>query len=135
MEHVDSVAEFSHTHYSRDDDLISLQVEPHRSVAVSLVCSIVTISLSCRSLRSDVKLQVTSSHSAVMCVTCCGAALQELSRKYMRCSSRVTVYHLKRFLLQKLSVPPLYDVCMSCTLLSHDCTVLSCDLAAGPVLW
>ena len=28
----------------------------------------------------------------------------------MRCSSRVTVYHLKRFLLGKLSVPPLYDV-------------------------
>ena len=30
----------------------------------------------------------------------------------MRCSSRVTVYHLKRFLLQKLCVPALYDVCM-----------------------
>ena len=36
--------------------------------------------------------------------------LQELSRKYMRCSSRVTVHHLKRFLLQKLGVPPHYDV-------------------------
>lgn len=31
----------------------------------------------------------------------------------MRCSSRVTVYHLKRFLLGKLSVPPLYDVSCS----------------------
>ena len=28
----------------------------------------------------------------------------------MRCSSRVTVYRLKRLLLGKLSVPPLYDV-------------------------
>ena len=35
---------------------------------------------------------------------------QDLSRKYMRCSSRVTVYHLKRFLLQKLCIPALYDV-------------------------
>lgn len=32
----------------------------------------------------------------------------------MRCSSRVTVQHLKRFLLQKLRVPALYDV--SCVL-------------------
>lgn len=28
----------------------------------------------------------------------------------MRCSSRVTIYHLKRFLLQKLCIPALYDV-------------------------
>ena len=32
MDPVDSVAEFSLTHYIQDDDLISLQVEPHRSV-------------------------------------------------------------------------------------------------------
>ena len=30
LDPVDSAAEFSHTHFSRDDDLISLQVEPHR---------------------------------------------------------------------------------------------------------
>ena len=27
---IDTATEFSHSHYSRDDDLISLQIEPHR---------------------------------------------------------------------------------------------------------
>lgn len=74
---MDSATEFSHTHYSRDDDLISLQIEPHSSVS------------------EDIKLQ-------------------ELSRKYIRCSSRVTVFHLKKFLLGKLAVPPLYDLDLLC---------------------
>ena len=40
----------------------------------------------------------------------------------MRCSSRVTVYHLKRFLLGKLSVPPLYDVsCYGICKENNDC--------------
>lgn len=80
MDPVDSGAEFSHTHFSRDDDLLSLQIDPHSSVEES----------------SGKEL------------------LQELFRKYMRCSSRVTVYHLKRFLLQKLCVPALYDLDLLC---------------------
>ena len=45
----------------------------------------------------------------------------------MRCSSRVTVYHLKRFLLGKLSVPPLYDVSYSvvCSKVYNDMRVFS----------
>ncbi|KAL5481327.1 hypothetical protein EMCRGX_G021464 [Ephydatia muelleri] len=78
MDPVDKGVEFSQTHFSRDDDLVSLQVEPHRSVAEEAV------------------------------------QLQELTRKYMRCSSRVTVHHLKRFLLQKLGVPPHYDLDLLC---------------------
>ncbi len=34
---INSAAEFSHTHYTRDDDLISLQIEPHRLVFYSLL--------------------------------------------------------------------------------------------------
>ena len=30
MDPSDSAVEFSQTHFSRDDDLISLQIEPHR---------------------------------------------------------------------------------------------------------
>ncbi|XP_064390903.1 polycomb group RING finger protein 1-like [Halichondria panicea] len=74
---LDSATEFSHTHFSRDDDLISLKFEPDSSV-------------------TDKDM------------------LQDLSRKFMRCSSRVTVYHLKRFLLQKLCVPALYDLDLVC---------------------
>ena len=32
MDPSDSAVEFSQTHFSRDDDLISLQIEPHRYV-------------------------------------------------------------------------------------------------------
>ena len=41
----------------------------------------------------------------------------------MRCSSRVTVYHIKRFLLQKLCVPALYDVSHTLSSLI-DCTII-----------
>ena len=36
--------------------------------------------------------------------------LQPLIRKYMRCSTRVTIYHLKKFLARKLEVPPTHEV-------------------------
>ena len=32
MDPSDSAVEFSQTHFSRDDDLISLQIEPHRYI-------------------------------------------------------------------------------------------------------
>ena len=33
LDPIDLSTEFSHSHYCRDDDLISLQIEPHRCVA------------------------------------------------------------------------------------------------------
>ena len=53
---------------------------------------------------------------------------QDLSRKYMRCSSRVTVYHLKRFLLQKLCIPALYDVSPNKLDESHFLNLHTCTL-------
>ena len=35
MDSSDSAVEFSQTHFSRDDDLISLQIEPHRYIIIS----------------------------------------------------------------------------------------------------
>ena len=36
---INTSAEFSHTHYARDDDLISLQIEPHRLVFLVTIVS------------------------------------------------------------------------------------------------
>lgn len=77
MDPLEGANEFSQTHFSRDSDLISLEVRPHSSIT-----------------END--------------------KVQDISRKFMRCSSRVTVYHLKRFLLQKLCVPALYDLDVLC---------------------
>ncbi|XP_019851698.1 PREDICTED: polycomb group RING finger protein 1-like [Amphimedon queenslandica] len=77
-DHIGAATEFSLSHYSRDDDLISLQIESHSS-------------------NSQYELN-----------------LQDLSRKYYRCSSRVTVFHLKKFILGKIVVPPLYDIDLLC---------------------
>lgn len=79
MDPVDSSTEFSQNHFSRDEDLISLQVEPHPSV-----------------------------------VEYPSVQLQELSRKYMRMSSRAAVHQLKWFLVHKLCVPALYDLDLVC---------------------
>ena len=79
MDPVDSSTEFSQNHFSRDDDLISLQVEPHSSI---------------------------SEHSSVQ--------LHELTRKFMRVSSRAAVHQLKWFLVQKLCVPAAYDLDLLC---------------------
>ena len=53
LDPVDSVAEFSHTHYSRDDDLISLQVEPHRSVHMYSVTYIYVQNVTIRTCHSS----------------------------------------------------------------------------------
>jgi hypothetical protein len=73
----DFATEFSHIHYSRDDDLISLKLEAHSSNPADVL-------------------------------------LQDLSHKYFRCSSRVTVFHLKKFIIGKLAVPPLHDIDLIC---------------------
>ena len=39
---------------------------------------------------------------------------QALSCPFLRCSHRVSVDHLKTFLMHKLSIPPLYEVCGCC---------------------
>ena len=79
MDPVDTSTEFSQNHFSRDEDLISLQIEPHVSVA---------------------------DYPSVQ--------LQELTRKYMRISSRAAVHQLKWFLVHKLCVPALYDLDLVC---------------------
>ncbi|XP_065919329.1 polycomb group RING finger protein 3-like [Dysidea avara] len=40
--------------------------------------------------------------------------LQPLMRKYMRCSAKVTIYHLKKFLARKLEVPPTHELELLC---------------------
>lgn len=40
--------------------------------------------------------------------------LQPLRRKYMRCSSKVTIFHLKKFLARKLQVPATYELDLLC---------------------
>ena len=74
MDPSDSAVEFSQTHFSRDDDLISLQIEPHRyecSVHVNVHCMstrlsvpyVITIDVGFMiimiTLKIDVKLNLT----------------------------------------------------------------------------
>lgn len=43
-----------------------------------------------------------------------GSVLESLSYPFLRCSHRVTVDHLKTFLMHKITIPPLYEVELTC---------------------
>jgi len=86
-----SKLETAQQHFHRDDERIPLQVEPHSSVKCFVRC-LMLYTCVCRSLSEGKEM------------------LQPLTRKYMRCSAKVTIFHLKKFLARKLQVPATYEV-------------------------
>lgn len=88
-----STVETAQQHFHRDDERIPLKVEPHSWARCLLeTCHIYIYTYICRSLSEGKDM------------------LQPLRRKYMRCSSKVTIFHLKKFLARKLQVPATYEV-------------------------